>query len=61
MQMVEVVHKCDGIDDAILNKKNTGINYLGREFFIEKQNDICGKKYEVIAAHKFLYEKLGKY
>ena len=49
------------IDDAILNKKNTGINYLGFEFFIEKQNDICGKKYEVIAAYKFLYEKLGKY
>lgn len=59
--MIEVVHKCDGIDDAILNKKNTGINYLGCEFFIEKQCDICGKKYKVFFAYKFSHEKLGEY
>lgn len=53
--------KSDGNDDIVLNKKIIYMNYSQCEFSIEKQCDICGKKYEVIFAYKFSHEKLGEY
>ena len=53
--------KSDGNDDIVLNKQIIYMDYANCEISIEKQCDICGKKYEVIAEYKFSYEKLGEY
>ena len=53
--------KSDGNDDIVLNKRIIYMDYADCEIAIEKQCDICGKKYEVIAGYKFSYEKLREY
>ena len=53
--------KSDGNDDIVLNKRIIYMDHENCEIAIEKQCDICGKKYEVIAEYKFSYEKLGEY
>lgn len=53
--------KSDGNDDIVLDKKIIYMNYSECEISIEKQCDICGKKYEVLVEYKFSYEHLGEY
>lgn len=53
--------KSDGNDDIVLDKKIIYMNYSECGISIEKQCDICGKKYEVLAEYKFSYEHLGEY
>ena len=49
----------DGNDDKIIKQEVIYANNSDCQISIEKQCDICGKKYEVIAEYKFSYEKLG--
>ncbi len=49
----------DGNDDKILKQEVIYANNSDCQISIEKECDICGKKYEVIAEYKFSYEKLG--
>lgn len=53
--------KSDGNDDIVLNKKIIYADNSDCEISIEKQCDICGKKYEVIVEYKFSHEQLGEY
>ncbi len=53
--------RSDGNDDKVLSRKIIYADYTDCEISIEKQCDICGKIYEVIAKYKFSYEKLGEY
>lgn len=48
--------KSDGNDDIVLSKKIIYADNSDCEISIEKQFDICGKKYEVVAEYKFSYE-----
>ncbi len=49
----------DGNDDKIIKQEVIYANNSDCQISIEKECDICGKKYEVIAEYKFSYEKLG--
>ncbi len=53
--------KSDGNDDIVLSKKIINADNSDCEISIEKQCDICGKKYEVVAEYKFSHERLGEY
>lgn len=46
----------DGNDDKILKQEVIYANNSDCQISIEKECDICGKKYEVIAEYKFSYE-----
>lgn len=48
--------KSDGNDDIILNKKIEYNDYSECKIIVEKQCDICGKKYNVEMIYNFLYE-----
>ncbi len=50
--------RSDGNDDKIIKQDIIDINNSDCQISIEKQCDICGKKYEVIAEYKFSYERL---
>lgn len=50
--------RSDGNDDKIVKQDIIDINNSDCQISIEKQCDICGKKYEVIAEYKFSYERL---
>lgn len=53
--------KSNGNDDIVLDKQIIDINYSECRISIEKECDICGKKYEVLAEYRFSYEQLGEY
>lgn len=50
--------RSDGNDDKIIKQDIIDINNSDCQISIEKQCDICGKQYEVIAEYKFSYERL---
>ena len=50
--------RSDGNDDKIIKQDIIDINNSDCQISIEKQCDICGKKYEVVAEYKFSYERL---
>ena len=63
MEYIRCPHcgRSDGNDDKVLSKKIIYADYTDCEISTEKQCDICGKIYEVIAKYKFSHEKLGEY
>lgn len=50
--------RSDGNDDKIIKQDIIDINNSDCQISIEKQCDICGKKYEVVSEYKFSYERL---
>lgn len=50
--------RSDGNDDKIIKQDIIDINNSDCQISIEKQCDICGKKYEIVAEYKFSYERL---
>ena len=50
--------RSDGNDDKIIKQDIIDINNSDFQISIEKQCDICGKKYEVVAEYKSSYERL---